>query len=323
MTGTGAGEWIRPLGNTGLRVTAACVGGAPLGSMPENFGYEVAQADGVALVETVLASPIRFLDTANGYSGGASEERIGEGIQRYGGLPPDFLVATKVDARDGDYSGDRVRMSVEESKRRLAQQALPLVYLHDPENFDFDYLSAPGGAVEALVRLREEGVIGHVGLAGGDVHEMSRYLELGVFEVLLVHNRWTLVDRSAGELIARALSDGIAVVNAAVFGGGLLARPSDGGMNYGYRPARQATLDAVARMAAVCEDWGTDLPTAAMAYSFRDPRITSTIVGISKPSRIDNVMAAWDAELPDAFWRDMETLRPAQENWLDFAGENA
>lgn len=323
MTGIGTAGWIRPLGGTGLRVSAACVGGAPLGSMPENFGYEVAQADAVALVEAVLASPIRFLDTSNGYSGGASEQRIGEGIRRYGGLPPDFLVATKVDARDGDYSGERVRASVEESKRRLAQQTLPLVYLHDPENFDFDFMSAPGGAVEALAGLREEGVIGHVGLAGGDVHEMSRYLELGVFEVLLVHNRWTLVDRSAGELIARALSEGIAVVNAAVFGGGLLARPSGGATNYGYRPARPATLEAVARMAAVCEEWGTDLPTAAMAYSFRDPKITSTIVGISKPSRIARVVAAWDAELPDAFWREIEALLPAPENWLDFAGESA
>lgn len=313
--------WIRPLGETGLRVSAACVGGAPLGSMPENFGYEVAQAEAVALVQTVLDSPIRFLDTANGYSDGASEQRIGEGIRRYGGLPPDFLVATKVDARDGDYSGEQVRASVAESKRRLGRSALPLVYLHDPEYFDFGYMSAPGGAVETLVRLREEGVIGHVGLAGGDVHEMSRYLELGLFEVLLVHNRWTLVDRSAGELITRALNENIAVVNAAILGGGLLARPSDGGTSYGYRPARQATLDAVARMAAVCQAWGTDLATAAMAYSFRDPRITSTVIGISKPSRIGNVMAAWEAAWPDSFWRELEELRPGPENWLDFTGE--
>ncbi len=90
-----------------------------------------------------------------------------------------------------------MRASVAESKQRLGLDHLPLVYLHDPEYHDFDELSAPGGAVDTLMELRDEGEIGHVGLAGGTVQEMSRYLDLGGFEVLLVHNRWTLVDRSA------------------------------------------------------------------------------------------------------------------------------
>ena len=171
-------NWIRPLGSTGLAVSAVCVGGAPLGSMPENFGYEVAYQDAVTLVRTILESPIRWIDTANGYSGGESERRIGDGIAAYGGLPADFLIATKVDAKGKDYSGDRVRASVHESKERLRLPHLPLVYLHDPEYHKFDELSGPGGAVEALQALKADGEIGHVGLAGGNVHEMSRYLAL-------------------------------------------------------------------------------------------------------------------------------------------------
>jgi D-threo-aldose 1-dehydrogenase len=53
---------------TGLKVTVVCAGGGPLGSMPENFGYEVSEDDAVDLVQAILASPIRFLDTSNGYS---------------------------------------------------------------------------------------------------------------------------------------------------------------------------------------------------------------------------------------------------------------
>ena len=90
--------WLRPVGQTGLTVSAICAGGSPLGSMPENFGYEVSEAQAVELVEAILESPIRFLDTSNGYSEGESERRIGMAIKRRGGLPPDFLVATKVDA---------------------------------------------------------------------------------------------------------------------------------------------------------------------------------------------------------------------------------
>ena len=100
-------DWKRPLGATGLTVTAVCAGGAPLGSMPENFGYEVSEDDAVELVQAILTSPIRFLDTSNGYSEGRSEQRIGLAIARSGGLPADFVVATKVDPWGGDYSGDR------------------------------------------------------------------------------------------------------------------------------------------------------------------------------------------------------------------------
>jgi aryl-alcohol dehydrogenase-like predicted oxidoreductase len=87
--------WLRPVGQTGLTVSAICAGGSPLGSMPENFGYEVSEAQAVDLVEAILESPIRFLDTSNGYSEGESERRIGKAIKRHGGLPPDFLVAKK------------------------------------------------------------------------------------------------------------------------------------------------------------------------------------------------------------------------------------
>ena len=113
--------------------------------------------------------------------------------------------------------------------------------------------------------LREQGVVGAIGLAGGDVRVMARYLALEVFDVLLVHNRWTLLDRSAGALVAEARRQGMGVLNAAVYGGGILAHQDDAGSptTYGYRPAPPAVLAAVSAMRAVCARYGTDLPTAA------------------------------------------------------------
>ncbi|GAA1434316.1 aldo/keto reductase [Microlunatus lacustris] len=317
MTAPGSDDWVRPLGATGLSVSAVAVGGAPLGSMPENFGHEVSYDDGVALAAYVLDSPVRVLDTANGYSGGESERRIGAAIAGRGGLPDDFLVTTKVDARGEDYSGARVRASVAESQERLGLDVLPLVYLHDPEYHDFDELSAPGGAVDTLMALREEGVISHVGLAGGTVQEMQRYLALGGFEVLLVHNRWTLVDHSAAELLAQAEDLGVAVVNAAVYGGGILAKPGST-TRYGYREASPETLAAVEAMRAVCADHGTDLATAALQTSVRDPRVSTTVVGLSKPARLDALVAALGTDLPDGLFDALEDLRPPREHWLDF-----
>ncbi len=309
-------DWQRPLGSTGLDISAVTVGGSPLGSMPAAFGYEVAAEDAIDLVAAVLESPIRSIDTSNGYSDGESERRIGAGIARRGGLPADFLVTTKVDPRNGDYSGERVRASVRESRERLGVDALPLVHLHDPEGFPWEVMTAPGGAVDTLVQLRDEGEIGHIGLAGGPLGLMERYLGLGVFEVLLVHNRWTLVDRSADGILDRAAANGLGVVNAAIYGGGILAAPRSGTTKYAYREAAPETLRAIEAMTVLCEEFDTDLPTAALQFSLRDARVHSTIVGISKLSRLDGLVRAAETALPDEFWDRLETLVPAEQFWI-------
>lgn len=309
-------NWLRALGPTGLNVTAVCIGGSPLGSVPSKYG-EVSEAAAIEFVQAVLASPIRFIDTANGYSDGESERRIGAAISAAGGLPDDFLVATKVDALDGDYSGDRVRRSVRESKERLGLDRLPLVYLHDPEYHDYSVLAAPGGAVSTLVELKESGEIGHVGLAGGHVDVMNRYLDLEVFEVLLTHSRWTLVDHSAHQLIERAHAAGLGIVNAAVNGGGILADARSGRTSYGYRPAAPEVLTAVEAIAHLCDEAGVPLATAALQWSLRDTRIHSTVVGATKASRLDDIMKAVKTELPESFWNAAAELLPPAERWLD------
>ncbi|MEJ5943707.1 aldo/keto reductase [Pseudokineococcus basanitobsidens] len=312
--------WTRPLGTTGLTVTAIGVGASPLGGLPASDGPGDDRAGGVELVRAVLRSPLRLVDTANGYRD--SERHIGAAITAEGGLPDDVLVPTKVDPLGGDYSGDRVRASLAESRERLGLDHLPLVHLHDPEGWDFDDLSAPGGAVDALVAARESGEVGRIGLAGGDVHQVRRYLDLGVFDVLLVHNRLTLVDRSAEELVEAAVGRGLAVVNAAVYGGGALARqepPADGGTEeYAYRPAHPATAQAIRDLRALCARYGTDLPTAALQHSLRDERVATTLVGMTRVERIDQVLAAAAAEVPEDFWAEAAELVPPREAWVDF-----
>lgn len=308
---------LRALGATGLTVSSVTLGGAPLGGMPENFGYDVTERDAIDFVRAVLDSGIRTIDTANGYSNGRSESRIGRAIEEYGSLPKDVVVITKVDPRGGDFSGDRVARSLVESRERLGFAPFPLVHLHDPEFHDFDEMTKPGGAIDALIAARERGDIEHIGLAGGNVHEMARYLELNVFEVLLVHNRWTLVDRSAGPLIQRAAELGVATMNAAVLGGGILGDTSGKITQYGYRPATSETLSAIQSLRELCRQWDTDLATAAIRFSTRDPNVASTIIGISKTSRIDATVISATVDLPEEFWREVELRVPSRANWLD------
>ncbi|MCL1800676.1 MAG: aldo/keto reductase [Promicromonosporaceae bacterium] len=308
---------LRPLGSTGLQVTEITLGGGPLGSMPALFGTDTSEAAALDVIQTALDAGIRTIDTANEYSGGESERRIGKALREFTNLPPDLLIITKVDPKNGDYSGDRVRASLAESRKRLGLDYLPLALLHDPEFHDFDYLTQPGGAVDALVAARDAGEVGHIGLGMGDARVAARYWDLGMFEVLLTHNRYTLVDRSAGPLIERVVSDGGGVMNAGVLGGGALTDPVRVPGKYCYHEAKPQVLDAIEAMRQACRRYGVNLATAATQFSLRDPRIASTVIGMSQPERVAEAIDAINTNIPDALWGELETLVPAPEFWLD------
>ncbi len=300
----------RPLGNTGLSVTPLCVGTSPLGSSPGLYGYEVDTQQAIDTVCRAIEGPINFIDTSNNYGNGESERRIGQAIDRAGGLPADFVLATKVDPLPGsaDFSGARVRASVEESIQRLNQDHLQLVYLHDPERIPFSEATGPDGAVEALVELQHEGVIGFLGVACGPLDLAQQYVDLGVFDVVLSHNRYTLVDATAEPLIANAARRGMAFVNAAPYGGGMLVRGPKAEPNYCYQPASPATLARVARMEEICREAAIPLAAAALQFSILDSRIASTVVGISHPERIEQTLRLADWSIPDDVWSALRSL---------------
>ncbi|GII80100.1 oxidoreductase aryl-alcohol dehydrogenase like protein [Sphaerisporangium rufum] len=308
-----------PLGSTGLAVTPLCAGASVLGGGgQEVFGYRVDAEQAVATLLEVFDSELNFLDTSNEYGDGESERRIGAAIRAHGGLPPGFVLATKVDPDPvtGDFSGDRVRTSVAESLERLGVTRVPLLYFHDPERIDFDQAMAPGGAVEALIALRAEGVVGHLGVAGGPVDLLRRYLGTGAFEVVITHNRFTLVDRSAGPLLDDAAARGVAVVNAAPYGGGMLVKGPDAQPRYAYRLASDATRDRVRAMAEACEAHGVPLAAAALQWSMRDERIASTIVGFSAPGRVSRTLELARWPIPDELWPALARSAAPEEDWL-------
>ena len=301
----GEGLELRTLGRTGLQVTPLCVGTSPLGNTPLPYEHAVALDDAVATVRRVFAGPINFLDTGNNY--GDAERRIGIVLDELGGIPDGFVLQTKVD-RDmatGDFSGDRVRRSVEESLERLRLDRLGVVYLHDPENISFGGGVAPGGPLEAMQALKAEGVIAHLGVAGGPIDLMRRYIRTGAFDVVITHNRFTLIDQSAEPLLAEAAELGVAVLNGAPFGGGILAGAPHARGYYAYADAGPALLERIEAMHAACDRHDVPLAAAALQFSLREPRIVATIAGASKPERIDRMLefAAWP--MPGELWAEL------------------
>ncbi|WP_240606060.1 aldo/keto reductase [Planctomonas deserti] len=289
--------------------------------MPRLFGYDTPEEQAIALVADVCASPIRSIDTANMYGEGRSETRIAAGLKRAGAAADGMLIATKVDGKDGDYSGDRVFESIKESQARLGMEYLPLVYLHDPEYAPDAGFDRPGGAIEALIELKNRGVIGHLGIAGGHVPTMERLIDTGAFEVLLTHSRASLVDGSANDLIDRVKAEGMGVANAAVYGGGLLAARTAPPLYSNFKPARPEILAAASALFDLADVFGIKLADAAVQHSLRDPRIDTTVVGISKPERIPLLLAGLAVRIPDEFWERAAELMPDESVWVDAHAE--
>ncbi|BBL80677.1 oxidoreductase [Rubrobacter xylanophilus] len=308
----------RPLGNTGLAVSPLCVGCAPLGDMPETFEYSVSEERARETLLEVFRSPINFLDTAASYGDGESERRIGRVLGEIGGLPKGYVLATKADRdlRTGDFSAEQMRRSVERSLRLLGLERLQLVYLHDPEYLHepgrepFEYMTSPGGPVEALQELKEEGLIEHLGIAGGPVELMVRFVETGLFEVAITHNRYTLVERSAEPLLDACAERGVACLNAAPYGSGILAKGPDTYARYEYREAPAALVERVRAMERVCREFGVPLAAAALQFSLRDPRVASTIVGISRPERVEQTLELARHPVPGELWDRLEEVSP-------------
>ena len=234
-----------------------------------------------------------------------------------GGVPPGYILASKADRdlKTGDFSGTQIKRSVERSLSLLGLDKIQLMYLHDPEHARFEDIMAPGGGRRDAPQVqRNKGVIQQVGMAGGPVDLMIRYIDTGAFEAVITHNRYTLLNRSADPLLEKAANMGIAVLNAAPYGSGILAKGPDAYPRYAYQAADAVMLDRVRKMDALCQRFKIPLAAAALQFSLRDPRITSTIIGLSKVERIPETVELAHTPVPVEFWPQLDAIGFASDD---------
>jgi D-threo-aldose 1-dehydrogenase len=307
----------RRIGDTGLEVTPLCFGTSGLGDMPDTYGYSVDEERALATLHAIFDSPVNFLDTSRNYGMGRSEERIGRAIRDRGGLPQGFVLSTKLD-RDmetGRFDAARARRSLEESLEALNLDRIPLLHLHDPEHArSLDEITGKGGALDELFRMKEEGLAQAVGLAMGRIDIMFPILRDWPFDALISHNRFTLLNRSADEMFDHAKANGIAILNAAPYAGGVLAKGSVRMPRITYQEADHERLEPVRRVEEICARHNVAPGAAALQFSMRDPRITSTVVGVSKAERVAETLAWATAELPEAALAELAELPAARDD---------
>lgn len=286
---------LRPIGETGHSISPLTFGTAGLGDMPDTYGYSVEEERARSTVRAVFDSPVNAMDTSRNYGFGRSEERIGAVIRERGGLPEGFVLSTKLD-RDmetGRFDAARVRQSVEESLSTLGLDRIPLLHLHDPEYArDLDEITRVGGALDELFKLKDEG------LAMGRLDIMEPILRDRPFDALISHNRYSLLNRVTGKMFADARRRGIAVLNAAPYAGGVLAKGATKMPRITYQEADENALAPVRRIEALCVQSGVAPGAAALQFSMTDPLVTSTLIGVSKPERVAQTLAWAATDIP-------------------------
>ncbi len=308
----GAGELEKaPVGRTGLKVPKIGFGTSGLGNMPDTYGYAVDEERAKATIRAVFDGPATFIDTSRNYGMGRSEERVGAVIRERGGLPEGVIISTKLD-RDIETNrldAGQARRSIETSLKTLGLDRAHILHLHDPEYVpELAEVTGPKGAVAELFKMKEEGLAQAVGLAAGRVDIMMPLLADWDFDALVTHNRFTLANRNAEAMIDFAVGRGIAVLNAAPYASGVLAKGSAAYPRYAYQEASDAMLDPIRRIEAICARHKVPLGAAALQFSMRDPRITATICGVTKPERVHETLewAAWP--IPDAVFAELKAL---------------
>jgi D-threo-aldose 1-dehydrogenase len=139
---------------------------------------------------------------------------------------------------------------------------------------------------------------------------LQRFVETDLFDALVTHNRFTVLERWAEALLDAATARNVGVSNAAPYGGGVLTgRPESAG-KYGYRPIRPGTAAALERLHAICDRYGVAMSAVALGFSLRDPRVHTTIVGASSMSSWTRAVAdaTAAAAVPEELWAELADL---------------
>jgi aryl-alcohol dehydrogenase-like predicted oxidoreductase len=298
----------RPLGRTGVQVSPLCLGAMMFGPWGNDD-----RADSTRIIHRALDAGINFIDTADVYSGGASEEIVGEALA---GRRDDVFLATKFFmpmSEDPNHRGGSRRWiirEVENSLRRLNTDHIDLYQVHRPSP-DTD-VEETLGALTDLVRQGKVRYIGSSSYSGSQIVEAQwasreRHLERFVTE----QPPYSLLVRGIEEdILPTAQRHGMATLTYSPLSGGWLsgrwrkdsasaptssARPS---ARFDMSsPANQRKLDIVEDLAHVAEQAGLSLIELAIAFVINHPGVTSAIVGPRTMEQLESYLPAADITL--------------------------
>ena len=325
----------RTLGKTGLYVSEMCLGTMTFGGQGGIWSQigALGQAEASKLVETALANGVNFIDTADVYSEGISEQMTGQALIDLGVKRSDVVVATKVFGDTGKAPNDRgtsrghIMDGVKRSLERLKLDHIDLYQLHGT-----DRITPIEETLRALDDLIREGLVRYVGCSNWAAWRVMKALGLqdakGFDRFATVQAYYTLAGRDLErEMIPMMRSEGTGLLVWSPLAGGLLsgkvdresnAQQGTRRANFDFPPVDKArTFDVIDAARPIAAAHGVSVARVALAWLLAQEAVTSVIVGAKTTEQLEDNLAASDLTLtPD----DLKALDEASRLPREYPG---
>ena len=311
----------RIINRTRVSLTELGFGAASIG----NLYREISDQDAEEAVQVAWSGGIRYFDTAPHYGLGLSERRLGQVLKAF--PRGEFVVSSKVGRllvpnehptgrdlegfavpdnlrRERDYSRDGVLRSIDSTLARTGLDRLDVVYVHDPDDY---WQQAVDEAIPTLADLRSQGVIGAIGAGMNQSAMLARFLRETAADVVMLAGRYTLLEQDAlDDVLPAAAAESKSIVAVGVFNSGILSRPRPGPeAKFNYEEAPAGLIRRAERIADVCEQHGTNLPAAAIAFPLAHPCVVNVTLGMRSAEQVRRNVDLFESKVPPTLWSDL------------------
>jgi aryl-alcohol dehydrogenase-like predicted oxidoreductase len=318
---------LRTLGRTGVKVSPLCLGAMMFGAWGNTD-----HGESISIIHRALDAGINFIDTADVYSRGESEEIVGRALQ--GGRRDHVVLATKVHGPMGDDPNEHgnsrrwITREVENSLRRLGTDWIDLYQIHRPEQ-DTD-IDETLGALSDLVRAGKVRYIGSSTFPASQVVEAQWVAwRRGRERFVCEQPPYSMLVRGIeADVLPTCQRHGMGVIPWSPLAGGWLSGryrlgaelpasqraeriPARYDMSL---PGNQRKLEAADRLATVAEEAGMSLVQMAIAFVIRHPAVTAAIIGPRTMEHLESQLPAGDLALADDVLDAIDAIVPPGVN---------
>ncbi|WP_291289451.1 aldo/keto reductase [Enorma sp.] len=295
------------LGHSGITIPRLCLGGMSFGRASADFHqWTIGPEETRAVIKRSLELGVNFIDTANCYAHGTSEEYIGAALRELGVQRDQVVLASKVFFNEGGLSREAINREIDGTLARLGTDYLDLYIIHR-----FDYNVPVEETMEALDGLVQAGKVRALGASAMYAYQLHN------MQVVAEQNGWSpftsmqchynlLYREDEREMIPVCRQFGMALTPYSPLASGHLCRPTwdsaskrsttDATMRNKYDADRERDMPIVARVAELAERHGVPMSRIALAWHWARG-VEAPIVGCSKPERVDDAVAALDVVL--------------------------
>ena len=312
----------RPFGRTGLFVSELCLGTMTFGG-GEGIWQQIGalqQGDAERLVGTAIDGGINFIDTADVYAGGRSEQITGQALKNQKVPRDSVIVATKVfgDMGPGPNARGASRSHILDGARASLQR-LQLDHIDLYQIHGFDPATPIEETLRALDQLVRHGHVRHIGVSNWAAWQIAKALgiseRLGLARIESLQAYYTVAGRDLErELIPMLRSEGVALMVWSPLAGGLLSgkyasasandsntAPPEAGSrraSFDFPPVNRPRVDdCIAAMRPIAQAHGVSVAQVALAWLLHQPQVTSVIIGAKRPDQLADNMAATQVTL--------------------------